>query len=332
MHSPQATPDARGTSSANVRYQGTRTQVVAAGALAGLFSRFCIAPLDVLKIRLQLQYHSLCDPLNAPPHSPRKPAGVLQVARDIWRHEGITGFWKGNIPAEGLYLSYGAAQFLAYRSMNQALDALEQNNRGSVKLPGTAKSFIAGAAAGTAATTVTYPLDLLRTRFAAQGTEKVYAGLLASLQDITRHEGPAGFFRGLSAGVGQIVPYMGLFFASYEALKPGMATIQLPFSSGDALAGILASVFSKSAVFPLDTVRKRLQVQGPNRARYVGGARMPEYQRGVRGTLGMIVRREGWRGLYRGLPVSLIKAAPASAVTMWSYERALHLLQGLSDD
>ncbi|KAI7280458.1 hypothetical protein KC345_g4765 [Hortaea werneckii] len=329
MHSPQATPD--GTSSANIRYKGTRTQVVAAGALAGLFSRFCIAPLDVLKIRLQLQYHSLCDPLNGPLHSLRKPAGVLQVAQDIWRHEGITGFWKGNIPAEGLYLSYGAAQFLAYRSMNQALDALEQNNSGSVRLPGTAKSFIAGAAAGTAATTVTYPLDLLRTRFAAQGTEKVYAGLLASLRDITRHEGPAGFFRGLSAGVGQIVPYMGLFFASYEALKPGMATIQLPFSSGDALAGILASVFSKSAVFPLDTVRKRLQVQGPNRARYVGGARMPEYQRGVRGTLGMIVRREGWRGLYRGLAVSLIKAAPASAVTMWSYERALHLLQGVSD-
>ncbi|RMY07999.1 hypothetical protein D0866_14818 [Hortaea werneckii] len=321
----------------HLRDEGTRTQVVAAGALAGLFSRFCIAPLDVLKIRLQLQYHSLSDPLNAPPHSsPRnnnKPAGVLQVARDIWGHEGITGFWKGNIPAEGLYLSYGAAQFLAYRSMNQALDALEQNNPGSFRLPGTAKSFIAGAAAGTAATTATYPLDLLRTRFAAQGTEKVYAGLLASLRDITRHEGPAGFFRGLSAGVGQIVPYMGLFFACYEALKPGLATIHyLPFSSGDALAGVLASVCSKSAVFPLDTVRKRLQVQGPHRAKYVGGAKMPEYQRGVAGTLGMIVRREGWRGLYRGLAVSLIKAAPASAVTMWSYERALHLLQGLSSD
>lgn len=337
MHSPQAqaqaTPDE--TASANIRYKGTRTQVVAAGALAGLFSRFCIAPLDVLKIRLQLQYHSLCDPLNAPPQSSlrNRPAGVLHVARDIWRHEGITGFWKGNIPAEGLYLSYGAAQFLAYRSMNQALDALEQNNSGRVKLPGTAKSFIAGAAAGTAATTVTYPLDLLRTRFAAQGTEKVYAGLLASLRDITRHEGPAGFFRGLTAGVGQIVPYMGLFFACYEALKPAMATIHyLPFSSGDALAGVLASLCSKSAVFPLDTVRKRLQVQGPHRAKYVGGAKMPEYQRGVAGTLGMIVRREGWRGLYRGLAVSLIKAAPASAVTMWSYERALHLLQGLSSE
>lgn len=106
--------------------QGTRSQVVVAGAIAGLVSRFCIAPLDVLKIRLQLQYHSLADPLAT--NTPfRKPLGVLQVARDILYHEGITGFWKGNIPAEGLYLSYGAAQFLAYRSATQAIDALNTN-------------------------------------------------------------------------------------------------------------------------------------------------------------------------------------------------------------
>ena len=30
--------------------------------------------------------------------------------------------------------------------------------------------------------------------------------------------------------------------------------------------------------------------------------------------------------MYRGLPVSLLKAAPASAVTMWTYERAMAVL------
>lgn len=309
------------------QHKGTRLQVVLAGAVAGLVSRFCIAPLDVLKIRLQLQYHSLSDPLSRPVK--RTPAGWWQVAKEILRHEGATGFWKGNIPAEALYLSYGAVQFLAYRSANQAMEALAED--GSVKLPGAAKSFIAGAIAGTAATTATYPLDLLRTRFAAQGTERVYTGLLASIRDITRHEGPAGFFRGLSAGIGQIVPYMGLFFALYEGLKPLLADVHLPFGSGDAVAGVSASIISKTCVFPLDTVRKRLQVQGPTRSRYHGGARMPVYERGVINTMTMIVRRESWRGLYRGLGVSLIKAAPASAVTMWTYERALHLLQGLEE-
>jgi len=315
---------------ANRRAKGTRTQVVTAGAIAGLVSRFCIAPLDVLKIRLQLQYHSLSDPLSNPLRRVQQPpAGVLQVARDIFRHEGITGFWKGNVPAEGLYLSYGAVQFLTYRSTNQALDKL--SDKGGIALPGAAKSFISGAVAGTTATTVTYPLDLLRTRFAAQGTERVYEGLLASVRDITRNEGYAGFFRGLTAGVAQVVPYMGLFFALYEGSKVTLSTVHLPFGSGDAVAGVAASVLSKSAVFPLDTIRKRLQVQGPNRSKYFGG-RIPVYERGVVGTLSMIVGKEGWRGLYRGLSVSLIKAAPTSAVTMWTYERALHVLQSFEGD
>ncbi|KAM0715164.1 hypothetical protein Q7P37_009629 [Cladosporium fusiforme] len=314
--------------------KGTRSQVVVAGAVAGLVSRFCIAPLDVVKIRLQLQYHSLADPLAIAAPVQRKPLGVLEVARSIIHHEGIKGFWKGNIPAEGLYLSYGAAQFWAYRSTTQAIDALlhDENGQKRMRFPGAAKSFIAGAVAGTAATTVTYPLDLLRTRFAAQGTEKVYEGLIASIRDIKRNEGFAGYFRGISAGVGQIVPYMGLFFAFYEGLKPALADVQLPFGSGDAVAGVSASVFSKSVVFPLDTVRKRLQVQGPTRHKYVGGHKTPVYDRGVFGTMGMIVKKEGTMGLYRGLSVSLIKAAPASAITMWTYERALDAIRSFQED
>ena len=307
--------------------KGTRTQVIFAGAIAGLISRFCIAPLDVVKIRLQLHYQSLADPL---PHGspPNSPAGVYLIARDILRHEGIRGFWKGNIPAEGLYLSYGAVQFLAYRSTSQALNKISEDQ--NLRIPGVAKSFLAGAAAGTAATTATYPLDLLRTRFAAQGTERVYDGLLGSIRDITRNEGVAGFFRGLGAGIGQIVPYMGFFFAFYESLKPVLAPMDLPFGSGDAVAGVTASTLSKSAVFPLDTIRKRLQVQGPTRSRYIGG-RIPEYQRGVMSTMKMILKNEGTAGLYRGLTIGLVKAAPASAVTMWAYERALKLFRGWSE-
>ena len=315
------------SSATALRDEGTHAQVIVSGAVAGLVSRFCIAPLDVLKIRLQLSYHSLAEPGSQSAQGARlarNSGGVVAVAREILRNEGLTAFWKGNIPAEGLYLSYGAVQFLAYRSSNEAIDAL-----GNGKVPGSVKSFVAGAVAGTAATTATYPLDLLRTRFAAQGTEKVYAGLAASVRDITRHEGYSGFFRGLSAGIGQVVPYMGLFFALYEGLKPVLAPLSLPFQSSDAVAGVTASVMAKSTVFPLDTVRKRLQVQGPTRSRYIGGAKMPVYDRGILNTMALIVKMEGAKGLYRGLTVSLIKAAPASAVTMWTYERCLGLFRAL---
>lgn len=281
-------------------------------------SRFCTAPLDVVKIRLQLQTHSLSDPLSH--HGVTGPIykGILPTLRTIVRQEGITGLWKGNIPAELLYVCYGGLQFTSYRSISQLQATL------SYRFPSSVESFISGAGAGAVATTVTYPLDLLRTRFAAQGTEKIYASLLSSIRDIARDEGTRGLFRGVGAANIQIVPYMGLFFASYEALRIYIGTIHLPYGSGDATAGILASISAKTAVFPLDLVRKRLQVQGPTRSKYVH-RNIPEY-RGVYRTLRMILLNEGVRGAYRGLTVSLVKAAPASAVTMWTYERVLNLL------
>ncbi|EQL01417.1 Mitochondrial thiamine pyrophosphate carrier 1 [Ophiocordyceps sinensis CO18] len=86
----------------------------------------------------------------------------------------------------------------------------------------------------------------------------------------------------------------------------------------------MASVIAKTAVFPLDLVRKRLQVQGPTRSRYIY-SNIPEYTTAMR-ALSTIFQREGLRGLYRGLPVSLVKAAPASAVTLWTYEQSLKLM------
>ena len=185
---------------------------------------------------------------------------------------------------------------------------------------------MSGAVAGACATMLTYPLDLLRTRFAAQGTDKIYSSLRASIGAIVREEGARGFFQGLGAGVGQVVPYMGLFFAAYETLRPQLAHLSLPLGSGDATAGVIAGVIAKTGVFPLDVIRKRLQVQGPMRSRFAGGM-VPLYGKTVWSTGETIWLKEGWRGLYRGLGVSLIKSAPASAITMWTYERTLKILQ-----
>lgn len=259
-----------------------------------------IAPLDVVKIRLQLQTHSLSDPLTQDPAKLRgSPVykGTLPTIKRILQEEGIAGLWKGNIPAELMYVSYSAVQFTTYRAVTQGLHTAF----GDHKLPHAAESFVAGACAGATATTATYPLDLLRTRFAAQGTEKIYSSLFASIRDIARHEGPRGFFQGLGAGIGQIVPFMGCFFATYETLRLPLGKLEMPFGSGDATAGVMASVIAKTSVFPLDLIRKRLQVQGPTREMYVH-KNIPVYK-GVFKTAQSIIRNEGTRGLYRGLTV-----------------------------
>ncbi|QDS68081.1 mitochondrial thiamine pyrophosphate transporter [Venturia effusa] len=313
----------------SLKDEGTQLQVVTAGAVAGLVSRFCVAPLDVIKIRLQLQIHSLSDPLNRPPPGTPIYKGITGTLKQILKEEGIFALWKGNIPAEGLYVFYSGFQFLTYRTTSQFLSSTSSQ----LHLGENATSFISGALAGTVSTTATYPLDLLRTRFAAQGNTKVYSGLLDGIKQIHRNEGTAGFFRGLRAANAQIIPYMGLFFTFYETFKPLLHAQPLPLESlgtADGLAGIFASVLSKTAVYPLDTVRKRLQVQGPSREKYVH-RNIPEYTSGVAATIKMILQREGVRGMYRGLTVALVKAAPTSAITVWTFERVMGVLKRWED-
>ncbi|TWU77858.1 mitochondrial thiamine pyrophosphate transporter [Metarhizium rileyi] len=307
----------RGT---RLKDEGTKLQVVSAGAIAGLISRFIVAPLDVVKIRLQLQPYSLSDPL-APLRTAPTYHGTVATVRHILRHEGLTALWKGNVPAELLYVCYASIQFTTYRTTTLLLQTALPT-----RLPDAAESFVAGASSGALATSVTYPLDLLRTRFAAQGRRRIYSSLRGAVHEIGRDEGCRGFFRGLSPALGQIVPFMGIFFVTYEGLRMRLEGLHLPWGGADATAGIIGSVLAKTTVFPLDLVRKRIQVQGPTRSRYVYGD-IPVYTGALRG-IAAIARTEGLRGLYKGLPISLMKSAPASAVTVWTYERSLKFLMG----
>ncbi len=120
--------------------------------------------------------------------------------------------------------------------------------------------------------------------------------LRSSILTIARDEGFVGFFQSLDAGVGQVVPYMGLIFSTYETLRPPFSHLSLPYGSGDALAGIMTGVIAKIVVFPLDLISERLQVQGPTRVRYSGGM-IPEYENSVWRTGKAVVLGEGWRGL-----------------------------------
>ncbi|KZO93277.1 putative mitochondrial deoxynucleotide carrier protein [Calocera viscosa TUFC12733] len=299
--------------------KSSNLDVVIAGSTAGVITRFIIAPLDVVKIRLQLQHHAR-DAATPPTYR-----GMFHTMTSIMRDEGITGLWKGNIPAELLYLTYGAAQFYTYRTTHVAL--------GGFGLPRSAQDFVAGGAAGACATFVTYPFDLLRTRFAAQGSgdQRIYTSLVHAVRTIYTNEGIPGFFQGVTAGVGQVIPYMGLFFATYEPTRAFLTRHNeagaLSLSGYEsAVAGGLASTVAKTGVFPLDLIRKRLQVQGPTRNKYL--QKDIEVYQGMR----VIVQREGIRGLYRGLGVSLVKAAPNSAITMWCYEVVLRALKSARGD
>ncbi|KAJ3018519.1 mitochondrial thiamine pyrophosphate transporter [Thoreauomyces humboldtii] len=277
------------------------------GATAGVISRFVISPLDVIKIRFQLQTDlvGLKGRVNA---SQSKYSGVIQAFGRIIREEGVRGLWKGNLSAEYLYLTYGAVQFYSYYEF----ETLVKRANASVDnvLP---TEMLAGALAGSTATLATYPFDLLRTRFAVQGVDGPYTGLVQAVRQITATEGIRGFYRGVWPSVLQMMPQMGIVFACYGAFKRALDGVQMHGTS-NFVSGGLAGMIGKAAVMPFDVVRKRLQIQGPERNSYVTG-HMPTYPRGIIACARKIAQAEGPLALYKGLVPAILKAGPSSAVT-----------------
>lgn len=80
-------------------------------------------------------------------------------------------------------------------------------------------SLVAGSFSGFCATISTYPLDLLRTRFAAQQEHKVYRSLWHAAKHIWSREGFGGFYVGMAPTLIGIVPLMAVQFGSYEAMR-----------------------------------------------------------------------------------------------------------------
>lgn len=61
-----------------------------------------------------------------------------------------------------------------------------------------------GAAAGGMAMGVSHPLDVLRTRFVAQGEPKTYSGIWSAVATMKRKEGPRAFYRGFFTNIVQV--------------------------------------------------------------------------------------------------------------------------------
>nr|XP_035944596.1 mitochondrial thiamine pyrophosphate carrier isoform X1 [Halichoerus grypus] len=304
-------------------------EVAVAGSVSGLVTRVMISPLDVIKIRFQLQIERLSrsDPA-------AKYHGILQAGRQILQEEGPTAFWKGHVPAQLLSIGYGAVQILFIR-------LTDSTSRGSsrflsfellTELVHKATTydardfsvhFVCGGLSASAATLAVHPVDVLRTRFAAQGEPKVYKTLRDAVVTMYRTEGPLVFYKGLNPTLIAIFPYAGFQFSFYSALKH-MHKWVLPAEGRknenlrNLLCGSGAGVLSKTLTYPLDLFKKRLQVGGFERARVTFG-QVRSY-RGLLDCAQQVLQDEGPTGLFKGLSPSLLKAALSTGFVFFWYE------------
>ncbi|KAK3525369.1 hypothetical protein QTP86_031250, partial [Hemibagrus guttatus] len=280
-----------------------------AGSAAGLVTRAIISPLDVLKIRFQLQVERV---------SSSRPEGKYRSIMQAWRcilgEEGLSAFWKGHVAAQMLSICYGAVQFASF----QALTELVHENT-SYNSQAAGVHFLCGGMAACSATVACQPLDTLRTRFAAQGEPKVYRNLRHAVSTMFIQEGVLTFYRGLTPTLLAVFPYAGLQFFSYNVLKKLLDDSNMSKGGLQSLvSGSVAGVISKTLTYPFDLFKKRLQVGGFEEARVHFG-QVRTYS-GFLDCVVHIAREEGLAGFFKGLSPSLIKAAMSTGLTFFWYE------------
>ena len=334
------------------------------GSIAGTVSRTLLNPLDVVKVRLQLQQEHK--------HT-AKYAGAINCALTILREEGIRGWWRGIVPGLCLVAPYTAVQFCVYEAALRFCAATPIKEQ----TPQALITIAAGSVAGFAATLASYPLDAIRTNLAAQGS--THASLVGAYRSLSKR-GRGGIFRGIAPTLMSVLPYSAVQFSAFEAMTRALESVDVRYENrhrhgalqsrageredddvgvgvvggissnsttaathGDsivtrnwrdtvsvsAVSGIVAGGLAKGITHPLDVVKKRFQVSGEVRRVGYGASIGGRQYDNVWDCIRKIVAREGVRGLFKGYLTSVAKAAPASAITFTVYKESLAVLDSI---
>ena len=249
---------------------------------------------------------------------------LLSIARATLARDGLAGFWRGSGTGVALWVAYMAVQFPAYQSARRALEGRAGEGSSGSALLGLPPSLLSGGLAGVAATLLTYPLDWARTRLAA-GTAP--AGTARGPLHLFASTGPRQWYNGLLPSLYSIFPAMALTFFFYEGLSRRFdEALQASSSSSSSssspsplllhatakslVCGGLGGGLAKLLTYPLDTVKKRMQV-------------LPlQYPSTARALLSIASSSEGPRGLFKGLQPALLKAVAGNALGFACFEGA----------
>jgi solute carrier family 25 phosphate transporter 23/24/25/41 len=117
-----------------------------------------------------------------------------------------------------------------------------------------------------------------------------------------------------------IAPYIAIKMATFDALK----TRYLPnkdvphFDVMNLAFGAIAGVASMTLTYPLDLVKRRMQLRGVNKHAHNYNSMFDCFQK--------IMRYEGPSSLFRGLTPCVLKMVPATAILFSVNERLKKML------
>ncbi|KPP65400.1 calcium-binding mitochondrial carrier protein SCaMC-1-B-like [Scleropages formosus] len=248
---------------------GAWKRYIVAGGLADAVSRTLTAPIDRLKIQLQV-YGS---------------KALSQSFKEI-QAGGLRSMWQGNLVNVLKGTPQSTLQFFIYNQMK--MHSQSHEDKLSIK-----QRFALGCVSGAVAHAVFYPLEVLKVRLNLQ-TAGTYSGILGCAGSIYQNESTTSFYRGFKPSVLCMIPYAGVECAVHQSIMSWAKTD--PANSKDSrlfFFSFLAFASGQMASYPLAVIRTQQQAKAFS-------SNMKASSSAVQGLIA-IYAKYGIRGFYNGI-------------------------------
>ncbi|KAJ7655582.1 mitochondrial carrier domain-containing protein [Mycena polygramma] len=172
-----------------------------------------VTPMEVVKIRLQAQMHSLADPLETPRY---RNAG--HAVYTIVREEGVGTLYRGVSLTALRQATNQGANFTAYQEIKKVAHRWQPD---LVELP-SYQHMLIGLISGAMGPFSNAPIDTIKTRLqraTATPGASAFERIAAIAREMWREEGVASFYKGITPRVLRVAPGQAIVFAVYERVR-----------------------------------------------------------------------------------------------------------------
>ncbi|VVT57148.1 uncharacterized protein SAPINGB_P005558 [Magnusiomyces paraingens] len=206
------------------------------GSFSGCVTSFILTPIELIKCRMQIQMLYSSAPASntsSPPGSrivssrkihtntftpSAKVQGPIDLILDVYRKEGVAGFWRGQTGTLLREAGGSAAWFGAYEYVNQAFRKFYKRDKNT-----TVENMIAGACSGVMFNLSLFPADTIKSRMQTEaminkpGTPQM--GFFEMGKRIYKVGGIRALYRGCGITISRAAPSSAIIFVTYEKLK-----------------------------------------------------------------------------------------------------------------
>lgn len=261
--------------------------------------------------------------------------GIMASMREFG---GVTSLFRGMGAPLSAAAAINAIVFSSYGASSRFYDTYLGNpdNYGDLPHDPWYKSSTCGAFSGLMQCLVICPMEHVKCRLQVQpgkgkSTASQYRGPVQAVRKIVGQYGAHRLYQGWWSTCFREVPAFALYFATYDYLKDRTNTFlshQMDIQGEDpvgmqhthawiasAFAGGCAGSITWGIVYPVDVIKTRIQT-APLTTPYAK-LRMLDVGR-------QIVAQHGWRYLFRGLSITLVRAFPVNGTIFPVYEFAIH--------